>query len=481
MKKTTLFLAFLLIIITVKPVAQESDSDARIVTILAVNDMHSAIDMFPQFAGIVDSVRAIHPELLLFSGGDNCTGNPVNDRHEIPGYPIVDLMNRTGFNLSAVGNHEFDSNTDGFRTLIELSDFRYVCANLEAHDSLRLHTFPYRFFERNGVRIGVLGLIQTGSNGHPDSHPDNLEGVSFTSPIEAVQVYRWMREQCDVFILLTHIGFKGDLLLAEKYPEFDFIIGGHSHTVVPSRVLHNGVLISQSGRGLRYVSELKIEVSGGKVTGSEYKLIDIRATDLHNKYIQDVVDLYSNNEMLKEVLTQVVAPFEMAEELGYLLADAQRSETNSDIAIVNGGGVRYQTHATGDFTMNDAYMLDPFDNKLFTFEMTGQDVHDMILSTYSIGEDPYVSGIKYSISRNDDRTIRKLTVFLPNGKPIDKKKVYTVTINSYLAAVCPFSASRTYNDLNIGATIALITYLKKQQSVSYQGEKRMKLRLEGEF
>ena len=470
----TVFMVFLLLLVaTVRPAAQENDSDAKTVTIMAVNDMHSAIDMFPQLAGIVDSVRAIHPDMLLFSAGDNRTGNPVNDRYKIPGFPIVDLMNRTGFNGSAVGNHEFDSKTDGFRTLIELSEFRYICGNIETHDSLRIHTLPYRFFERNGVHIGVLGLIQTGPNGLPDTHPDNVVGVSFTPPMDAVKNYMWMREQCDVFILLTHLGYEDDLLLAEICPEVDFIIGAHSHTVVPNRVLRNGILISQTGRALKYVSELKIEVSGGKVTGNEHKLIDIKATSLRNKEIQDAVDLYNNNDMLKEVLTNVTTPFETPDELGYLMADAQCAETNSDIAIMNFGGVRYDTHATGDFTMNDAFMLDPFDNALYTFEMTGQDVEDLIISAYSIGEDPYVSGIKYSISRNADKSVKKLSVLLPNGKPIDKKKTYTVAINSYLAAVCPFTASRPYNDPNLGATAALINFLKKQPSISYQGEKRI--------
>ena len=476
MKQTTSFLIFLfLLAFTLKPAAaQENDSDARTITIMAVNDMHSAIDMFPQFAGIIDSVRAIHPDMLLFSAGDNRTGNPINDRHNIPGFPIVDLMNRTGFNLSAVGNHEFDSKTEGFRNLIELSDFRYVCANFEAHDSLRLHTIPYRFFERNGVRIGVLGLIQTGPNGLPDTHPNNVKGVSFTPPMDILIEYMWMREQCDVFILLTHLGYEEDLLLAEVCPEVDFIIGAHSHTIVPNRVLRNGILISQTGRALRHVSELKIEVSGGKVTGNEHKLIDVKATSLRNNEIQDIVDLYNNNEMLKEILTTVATPFENAEELGYLMADAQRTETNSDIAMVNFGGVRYDTHETGDFTMSDAFRLDPFDNALYTFEMTGQDVHDLLISAYSIGEDPYVSGITYQISHNADKTVKKLSVLLPNGKQIDKKNIYTVAINSYLAVVCPFSASRTYIDPNIGATTALIDFLKKQPSISYQGEKRIK-------
>ena len=466
-------LGTILLMISITSVAQENVSDAKTITIMAVNDMHAAVDMFPKFAGIVDSVRAIHPNLLLFSAGDNRTGNPVNDRHKMPGYPMTELMNRVGFNASAVGNHEFDSNISGFRNLIEVSNFCFLCANIEAHDSLRLHTLPFRFFERNGIRIGVLGLIQTGPNGLPDTHPNNVRGISFPSAIEVAKDYMWMRKQCDVLILLTHLGFEDDLLLADACPEADIIIGGHSHTTVPNRILRNGVIVTQAGRVLRYVTELQIEVSGGKVTGKNYNLINVSATKQLNKDIQNVVNRFNDNEMLKEVLTTVTTPFENAEELGSLMADAQCFGTDSEIALVNRGGVRYSKHATGDFTMKDAFMLDPFDNSLVTFEMTGQEVEDAIISTFKIEEDPYVSGITYSISLNADKSVKKLSVYLSNGKAINKNKTYRVATNSYLASVCPLLQSKTGTDTFTGATDALINFLKKQPSVSYQGVKRV--------
>ena len=76
------------------------------IAILSVNDMHASIDQFPKFATLVDSLRAVYPDLLLFSAGDNRTGNPVNDQYDPVNYPMIELMNQTGFDLSTVGNHE---------------------------------------------------------------------------------------------------------------------------------------------------------------------------------------------------------------------------------------------------------------------------------------------------------------------------------------------------------------------------------------
>ena len=447
-------------------IAQQGDSDAKIITILAVNDMHSALDMFPRFAGIVDSIRNEHPGLLLFSGGDIRTGNPVNDRYNEPGWPMIHLMNVVGFDASAVGNHEFDNNIEGFRYLIGKSNFRYLCANMEMHDSLRLHIAPYRFFEREGVRIGVIGLIQIGPTGIPDSHPNHIGGIQFQPAEEAVQHYRWMREQCDILILLTHCGYRKDLELAAIFPEADIIIGGHSHTVVSDRVLRNGILLTQAGHELRYVTEVAVEVSGGRVTGKNLNMIDVRTSTQHHAEIQEIVNGYNDSPILSTVLATVVTPFENAGELGAMLADAQREVIQSDIALQNYGGVRYQTHPVGDFTIQDAFRLDPFNNEILVFELSGTEVGPLIISAIEIGEYPYVSGITYEYSKGD------IKVFLPDGKPIDHKKTYRVAINSYLAVVCPFLQGKTSVNAGINATDALIDYLKKQQKVDYNGVKR---------
>ena len=59
----------------------------REVQIFAVNDIHAALENFPRLAYVADSLRAIYPDLLLVSGGDNQTGNPINDQAEQRGMP----------------------------------------------------------------------------------------------------------------------------------------------------------------------------------------------------------------------------------------------------------------------------------------------------------------------------------------------------------------------------------------------------------
>ena len=78
------------------------------------------------------------------------------------------------------------------------------CISMYAPDTMRMHIEPYKIFECDGVRIAVLGLLQLGSNGLPDSHPKNLKNIRFRSPFEVAQEYSWLRDCCDVFIVLSH-------------------------------------------------------------------------------------------------------------------------------------------------------------------------------------------------------------------------------------------------------------------------------------
>ena len=104
--------------------------DKKEVHILSANDMHAAIECFPRLCFVADSLRALYPDLLILSAGDNRSGDPINDMYEIPAYPMVSLMNIVGFQASTLGNHEFDSGQEGLAKLINMSIFPYLCANI---------------------------------------------------------------------------------------------------------------------------------------------------------------------------------------------------------------------------------------------------------------------------------------------------------------------------------------------------------------
>ena len=117
MKKIITFSLSLFVALTL------SAQNRRELHILSINDPHAAIEQFPRLGYVADSLRAIYPDLLILSAGDNRSGDPINDMFDIPAYPMVALMNQIGFHATCVGNHEFDSNQDGLARLIDLGTF----------------------------------------------------------------------------------------------------------------------------------------------------------------------------------------------------------------------------------------------------------------------------------------------------------------------------------------------------------------------
>ena len=448
------------------------------ITILAVNDMHASIDRFPKFAALVDSMRTVYPDLLLFSAGDNRTGNPVNDMHPEPSFPMTALMNRVGFNLSCLGNHEFDGKISALRNVVNHSDFRYVCANMYVHDSLRLHVEPYKIFEVNGIRIAVLGLIQQGVSGLPDTHPDNVKNITFRPPMEVARQYGWLRYVSDVFILLVHDEYEQSVQYANQYPFADVLISGHSHTRIDGTDIRNSVLVTQADSHLKYVTHITLEMTDGKITDKKACLLDVNTFSRKDADVQAMVDDFKNNDALNRVLTQALTDFGSYEELGCLMADAIRIEAGADIAFQNPGGVRMETFPKGPITVGNVYQLDPFGNEAMMYNLTGQEVLRFIEAAY-IAENKqpsYVSGVTCELEIDKQGKIKKIHVKMANGSPLNLQHTYKIVMNSYLSAICKYEKSDEGHTLYHTTADLTISYLEKQPAVGYKNVKRIKIK-----
>ncbi len=300
-------------------------------------------------------LKSLYPDMLLVSAGDNQTGNPVNDQFPVKGWPMINLMNAAGFDISAVGNHEFDSSPEGFGDLTRKAQFVFISANVIPDSSVNARFTPYLILTLpNGLRIAFLGLLQIGQNGIPDTNPDNARGFTFFSPFETAKKYMWLKDSSDIFIALTHIGFEEDVKLAASLPAgIDIIIGGHSHTRVQKEQVHNGILITQAENKLKYGTLIKLDVSSDGTVQKSMQLIDIRNSKKEKPEISAIVDRYNDNPVLNEVIATASDNFSSYEELGYLMADAQRDAAGADIALMNPGGVRIDQLEKGPVTIKN--------------------------------------------------------------------------------------------------------------------------------
>ena len=385
-------------------VALTASAQKREVHILSINDPHAAIDQFPRLGYVADSLRALYPDLLILSAGDNRSGDPVNDMFDIPAYPMVALMNQVGFHATAVGNHEFDSNQDGLARLIGLSTFSTLCANMEPDAKWKMHVKPYQKFDVGGVMVGVLGITALGSMGTPESHPMRLTDIKFMEPLETIKKYEFLRKECDIVLLLSHLGFADDVKFSAELPWVDIIVGGHSHTQLDGGEMHNGILITQNAKSLKYATHSTLVLDGKQITSKKAECIAVAGGQNTNHTLAELVRYFSENPAFKRVLAVAETPFDNSEELGCMVCDAYMAETGADLSYQNAGGVRVESHEAGNMTVGDVMKMDPFQNDAVELNVTGKELAEMLISCYDNDKQrfPYVGGMTCDVTINQE-------------------------------------------------------------------------------
>ncbi|NCA75279.1 MAG: bifunctional metallophosphatase/5'-nucleotidase [Alphaproteobacteria bacterium] len=445
------------------------------VIILHTNDMHSKIDNLAKLAYLADSLRARFPNVWLVSSGDNFTGNPVVDMIADPGYPMIDLMNRCGFMVSALGNHEFDMGQESLNRRISQAAFPFICCNLDVSGATLKPLQPWILLKtKSGLEIPFLGIIQLDENGLPSSHPSKMAGIKFYDGISKAAEFTQVKDQYGVLIGLTHLGVEDDVNLAHAHPQFDLILGGHSHTLVDKPMVENGVTILQAGSNLRYVGKTTLDIRNGKIIRISDTLIALNSLKNENPGIRKRIDTYNKNEEFAKVVGSASRPLEGVDEIGSLMAEALRETCKTDIAVQNRGGIRLQSISAGDITLKDIYKLDPFNNPVTVFQLTPDEIRSLLCYGYKLekGIDLQVSGMTYRIKDNGQFQCDSAEITGPDGKPLDPVRRYSVAMSNYIGVTYKFDHTLPGIDDRYTTAECLINYLRNHPDINYQGVKR---------
>lgn len=218
-------------------------------TILHTNDTHSQVEPnshdlggYARRMGIIEAERAEDPNLLLLDAGDFSQGTPYfNFFH---GRVEIEAMNRMGYDVCTLGNHEFDNGVDTLAAVLKGANFDIVCANYDLNGSaLEGIVKPYTIIKRAGLKIGVFGIGVA---------PGTLIGEANFAPLKFLEPYPVAqkvatllkhKKHCDVVICLSHQGTEGknngdysDIELAGATRDIDVIIGGHTHMLYDLKV-----------------------------------------------------------------------------------------------------------------------------------------------------------------------------------------------------------------------------------------------------
>lgn len=429
--------------------------------IISTSDIHGNLDNFPKLATLVKQYRSKYPHVLLVDSGDYFTGNPYVDDWENPGQPITVLMNKLGYDVVTIGNHDLDYGQASLRNhLMGMLRTKCVVTNVSPSVTLEHCFLPYASIPIKGtpISVGFIGLVdlQTTDNRKMKDIlwklPDEKDYKSITD--------RFRLHHNTINVILSHLGYEHDLKMMKYSPNIDVILGGHTHVILPNGRLQTGTLLSHTGRRLECAGVTKIVFTTDKratVLSKSTTCITLDEEIPDDPEVKKTVEQFTGDPLfIKEVgiagedITHVT--------IGRFFCKAIQQAANADIAIYNRGNIRAKTHlCKGPITVRDIYEMEPFKEKIVTCRMSKEDIEQLILNRFMSPTtegggalEVYCSGFSYQITDGITPTI---TSTLKNNV------FYTVAMGDYLCNNFKFPQGE--NGLATGKTVreALISYL----------------------
>jgi len=502
MKKTAaiVFLhLFFLCLISAASLAAESH-----VVLLHTNDTHARIIPFDhktagagsggivRRAGLVRLIRSEHPYALLLDAGDMFQGTPVYSIFK--GEACYRAAVACGYDATTMGNHELDNSLENLRKQIETSGIRFLCCNVYIAGTEKTAFTPYHIFNRNGVRIGVIGSIGNDAYNSIDRKiRAGLEGRDQTTCVR--DAARRIRPHVDLVVVLSHAGIIEDKQMAAEIAEIDVIIGGHSHEELSQPVFIenlpqtgpgpngiNGTIVAQAYEHGVLLGRIDLKINKeGKIATWSGQLQ--RILPEHEQYadtaIKELVDSYINDlgRVMQEVIGYSSQELSLPKDqkkthmlpMGTFTAASMLEAGKADFCAVNSGAIR-RSIDSGEITRGDVFEALPYDNNVITFTMKAPEVQKMM--DFIAANHAELDGFQFAgIEAELDLRSGKARIKSIGGEPFSAEKSYRVATTSFiangnLAGDKLFAKVERIEDSGIFMRDAAIDYLIKVKTLS---------------
>ncbi|MFJ3899968.1 bifunctional metallophosphatase/5'-nucleotidase [Streptomyces sp. NPDC090025] len=421
--------------------------------------------------------------------------------------PTIGALNKLGLDVTSVGNHEFD---EGAKELARMqnggchptagcfvpgkkfkgADFPYLAANVTNEKTGKPMLDPYFIWEKNGVRIGFIGVTLEGTPNIVTA--EGVKGLKFGDEVETINKYAKVLERKGVksIVALVHEGgmpasasvnydcdspgagdgISGPITEIAKNvtPQVDALVTGHTHQAyvcnIPDPSGKPRLVTSASSYGkvftdttLTYDRRTKDIVRTAVASANKVVTRDVpKAPDL-TKLIDDWKALAAPvaNRPQGYIAADINGRGSSAYEkpLGDVIADAQleglapADKGGAQLALMNPGGIRADlvhkaSGAEGDgvVTYGEAFTVQPFTNMMNVVDLSGanviaalkQQVSGANLNSIKILQ--VSKGLTYKLDMTKTGADRVVdgTIKL-NGEAIDPGKTYRVAMNEFLA------------------------------------------------
>ena len=473
--------------------------------ILHTNDVHGAVDGYAYIAQLKADYEAKGAEVILVDAGDYSQGKTYVSVTK--GADAVTMMNAAGYDVVTLGNHEFDYGYAQLKENMSKAKFKVVCADVFNEDGTPIFDASYTYTTKSGVKVGFFGMetpeTQTKAN------PALIKGLTFATGdafTKAAADQVAALKDADVVICLAHLGIDAesapyrstDLYAAVK--GIDFIIDGHSHTVMTKG--EKGEPIQSTGTAFANIGVIVIDNATKKIESNS--LFEIKEDTAKDAAVaaaaQKIIDrvnaeydvVFAKSEVTLNGAKAPNGNRDSETNNGDLITDAmiwkvmQNKEgltVDADhvVAITNGGGIRAAIKP-GDVTKKDINTVLPFGNTVAVIYVTGAELLEALeASTYSlpVGGFPQVAGINFTLSTAvaydanaetypastyyGPKSINRVVINSINGKEFKADDTYAVVTNNFVAGggdtYYAFAAATAQFDTGIPLDEAVMEYV----------------------
>jgi 2',3'-cyclic-nucleotide 2'-phosphodiesterase (5'-nucleotidase family) len=402
---------------------------------------------------MIDSLRAQHPQNILYDGGDYFHGHGVASMSE--GEALIPLMNAFNYDLILPGNWEVVYKKKKMLYDMGHSNAAKICANMwhktnDADNGTLIYP-PYWIKYIAGAKVGFIGF--TDHLVPKRQSPAYSEGIGFTHATDNVAKYiKYLQEVegCGIIFVVTHMGLAQQVGLANdpNIAGADFIIGADTHERVRVPIQGKYTKVVECGAFGSFLGKLDVTVKDGKIDSYHYALLDVDPVKYPaNKKMLALVDkaaapyAASLQKVLGYTATPLVRYFVLETPMDNLITDAVMWKFKPDIALSN--GFRFcqplavpqgaqKVAITNEFLWN---ML-PVDSTAKTGEVTGQQILEWLEKELenAFATDPSkrfggwfvrFAGMEVNCTIGKPKGQRVNTVKI-KGQPLDKNKMYKI-------------------------------------------------------
>jgi len=494
-------------------------------TILHLNDTHSTLAPLgprtetlqgtqggiARAASTIGLTKITEPNVLTLHAGDIFIGDLFFNVYF--GAAELTLLNGLSIDAMTVGNHEWDLTPAALLGSLQESflpgeGFPLLSANLIfpdtiVPDTLREYILPFTIKQAGNVKVGIFGLTTPEANVISQPLPYFID--TNIVEIAAAMVDTLAALDCDVIILLSHLGYYLDVTIASYVPGINVIIGGHDHYRFETPIPIADAWILQANAYYSDIGKLQLSVSEGAVSLLNYEMIKLDETIPEEpSVLTEVNNLITGIESVYgPVYSQKVAYAnayfeEWADSLRYygnhdtplgnLVTDAFREKTGTDIAIEAGGSIAQPIYA-GPLVAADIFRalgygfneIDGLGFRIVKFDILGSDLWlalETVLATIELNDEffPQISGMKYTYDPNENAGER-LNMVIIGEDTLNPGKTYSVSGNEFLAGILtgylgvPISNLYLYEDSTEFQVLS--EYIIAQQSISPAVEGRI--------